>query len=147
MRGETGWLDSQQKVESPTRGVSSDVRADAAIEARPAVPCLDALERLPYRATNPTLRLVSRYLEFDLDEIKRVHAEHGDDACAEPSERMVLGDVSGVWTVRGRERTRAWDGKKLGWIAGDGDIHGQGSALGRRQRDGQGMRSRSPRPG
>ena len=89
---------------------------------------MDVLERGPDGAPDPSLGLVGRYLELDLEKVERVHAEHGDDACAEPREGMVLRrdkDVSAATPVFQVEemRTMAAVGKKLGWCC-DWDMRG-----------------------
>ena len=37
-------------------------------------------------ASNTALRSTRRHLKFDLDKGERVHAEHGDDSCADACE-------------------------------------------------------------
>ena len=115
-----GRTDVQEEVEAPTGRVPRDIRADTPVEASPPVAGLDVLERRPYRASDPSLRLLCRYLELDLEEVERVHTQHRDDACTEPGERMVLGmerkDERVSATRRSAEggRTMAAVGKKLG---------------------------------
>ncbi len=71
--------------------------------------------------SDSALRLLGRYLELDLEEVERVHAQHGDDASTKPRERMILYNGGGVsaskyaGTSQGR-RTMAEVGKKLGWV-------------------------------
>ena len=78
---------------------------------------MDFLEGVPYRSPHPAFRLVRGYLELDLEEVERVHAEHGDDACAESREGMILSRRVRSARIQLRDRgvhTRAEVGKKLG---------------------------------
>ena len=49
-------------------------------------------EGAPDAASDAALGLARRHLELDLEQVERVHAEHGRRARADPSERVVLRD-------------------------------------------------------
>ena len=88
-------MDGQEKVEAPTRGVAGDVRTYAAVETFPTLLCLYATQGVPYLLSDTALGLGSRHLELDFEEVERVHAEDGDDTCAEACCGMVL--RNGEW--------------------------------------------------
>lgn len=96
---------SQEEVQPPAGRVSGNIGANAAIESLPPVAGLDVLERGPYGAPHPTLRLFGCYLELDFEEVKWVHTQYRDDPCAEPREGMILaeGELGQARQSEGRE--------------------------------------------
>ena len=82
--------DVQQKVEPPTAGIASDIGTEAAIEPTPALGSAYVAQGEPDAASNPALGSTRRHLKFDLEEVERVHAEHGYRARADSCERMIL---------------------------------------------------------
>jgi len=51
---------------------------------------VDITEGVPDAASDAALGRARRHLELDLEQVKRVHAEHGNCACADTSKRVVL---------------------------------------------------------
>lgn len=110
-----GSWDGQEKVETPTGGISGYVWDDAAVETLPTLACVYVAQRVPYLLSDATLGFGRGHLELDLEQVEGVHAEDGGDACTETCRGMVLQRVS-VEKQRDGGRTRAVDGKKLGWL-------------------------------
>lgn len=94
---DTFWcvMDGQEKVETPTGGIAGNVWTYATVETSPTLVCVYVAERVPDLLSDTTVRLGSRRLELDFEEVEGVHAENGDDACAEPCCGMVLRE--GEW--------------------------------------------------
>ena len=82
--------DVQEKVEAPTARVSSNVGTEATVEPTPALGSVYIAQGEPDAASNTTLGSARRHLKFDLEEVKRVHAEHGYRARTDSCKRMVL---------------------------------------------------------
>ena len=106
-------MDGQEKVETPTGGVSGDVWTYASVETFPALVCMYAAQSVPYLLSEAALGFGCRYLKLDFEEVERVHAEDGDDACAESCYGMVLRESEeedgsrerATYQSRGREET------------------------------------------
>src|SRR5579863_10336994 len=82
--------DVQEKVEPPAARVANDVGTEAAVEPTPALGSVYVTQGEPDAASNTALGSARRHLKFDLEEVERVHAEHGCRACADACECMVL---------------------------------------------------------
>lgn len=81
---------SQEKVETPAGGITSNIRSDSAIQSPPPLGLLDVLQRPPYLFSYPALWWFVGDLKLDLQEVERVHAQDGYDPCADTCECMVL---------------------------------------------------------
>ena len=88
-------MHGQEKVETPAGGVAGDVGAYATVETSPSLLCLYVTQGAPYLLSDPARGLGGRHLELDFEEVEGVHAEDGDDTCAEACCGMVLRD--GEW--------------------------------------------------
>lgn len=80
----------QEEVESPACCIPCNIRPDTSIEPCPTLLHLNIFQRVPYLPADASLRLVCCDLEFDLEKVEGVHAQHRDDTCAQPCDCMVL---------------------------------------------------------
>ena len=90
-----GVMYGQEKVETPTGSIAGDVWTYAAVETSPTLLGVYVAERVPYLLSDTAVRLGSRRLELDFEEVEGVHAEDGDDARTESCCGMVLRE--GEW--------------------------------------------------
>lgn len=84
---------AQQKVETPARRISSNVRAYPTVQSSPTMRVFNVFEREPYLPSYAPSWLVCGNLKLDFEEVQWVHAEDGHHTRTNACERMVLNDV------------------------------------------------------